>query len=171
MSPDTVSQEIVKNKVLELEEFLSIKDYEGKVVYTTTQEELEDVLVNILATGSYTKTFDLFKGKISLTYQSISEEDRMSGYKFMNKFTEDNKDKVSRIEYDSYMSKINIALQLVRVNINKVTTNISQGSLDDRMLLLAKTPEEQIRLYSKYLSIFANITSKAFMSEDILKNS
>lgn len=166
MSEETV----IQSKEDRLKEFLSIKDYEGKVVYTTTQEELEDVLVNILATGSYTKTFDLFKGKISLTYQSISEEDRMSGYKFMNEFTEKN-DKVSRIEYDSYMSKINIALQLVRVNINKVTTNISQGSLEDRILLLTKTPEEQIRLYSKYLSIFANITSKAFMSEDILKNS
>jgi len=166
-----VSEEtVIQSKEDRLKEFLSIKDYEGKVVYTTTQEELEDVLVNILATGSYTKTFDLFKGKISLTYQSISEEDRMSGYKFMNEFTEKN-DKVSRIEYDSYMSKINIALQLVRVNINKVTTNISQGSLEDRILLLTKTPEEQIRLYSKYLSIFANITSKAFMSEDILKNS
>jgi len=157
-------------KELELEEFLKIKDYNGDTVYTTSKEELDDVLVSILATGSFTKTFDLFNGKISLTYQSISQDERMNGYKFMSKYTEDHKD-ISKIEYDSYMANINIALQLIRVSINKNTTNISQGELSDRLMLLSKTPEDQIRLYSKYLSIFVNITAKAFASEDVLKNS
>ena len=166
----STEQELKTEKELQLEEFLKIKDYNGDVVYTTTKEELEDVLMSVLATGSFTKTFDLFNNKISLTYESISQEDRMKGYKFMSKYTEEHKD-ISKIEYDSYMANISIALQLIRVSINKNVTNISQGELSDRLLLLSKTPEDQIRLYSKYLSIFANITAKAFASEDVLKNS
>ena len=95
----------------------------------------------------------------------------MAGYHFINDFTNKEKDKLSRIEYDSYVAKVNIALQLVRTTINGATSNISQGTISDRMMLLVKTPEDQIRLYSKYLSIFANITAKAFSSEELLKNS
>jgi len=113
------TKEDLKKK--ELQEFLQIKDFEQKTVYTTTPEELEEVLVSILSTGSYTKTFELFGGKILLTYQSITEEERISGYKFLSEFTEKNKD-VSRIEYDAYMAKINIALQLVRTTINKIVS-------------------------------------------------
>ena len=168
MSEKQTTEEI---KAKELQEFLEIRDFQDKVVYTTTSKELDEVLTSILTTGVYTKTFDLFKGKISITFQSITEEERMSGYHFINDFTDKEKDKLSRIEYDSYVAKVNIALQLVRTTINGATSNISQGTISDRMMLLVKTPEDQIRLYSKYLSIFANITAKAFSSEELLKNS
>lgn len=89
----------------------------------------------------------------------------------MSEYVEKNKDKITQVEHDGYMSKINLALQLIRITINGNPTNISQSKVEDRILLFAKTPEDQIRLYSKYLSIFANITAKAFASEEILKNS
>ena len=168
MSEKQTTEEI---KAKELQEFLEIRDFQDKVVYTTTSKELDEVLTSILTTGVYTKTFDLFNGKISITFQSITEEERMAGYHFINDFTNKEKDKLSRIEYDSYVAKVNIALQLVRTTINGATSNISQGTISDRMMLLVKTPEDQIRLYSKYLSIFANITAKAFSSEELLKNS
>lgn len=153
------------------EEFFKIRDLRGEVLYTVTPEELEDALVQILSAGCYVKTFDVLGGKVKLTYTSISEKERLASYKMMREFQTDNKDNLSEIEMQAYTSKVNIACQLVRVQINNNTTNLSQGQVIDRIKLLDETPEEQLRLYNKYLAIFANITSKAFNSEDVLKNS
>lgn len=152
-------------------EFLKIRDYSGEVVYTSSLEELEKALTDILSTGSFTKTFNLWDGKIQLTYQSISEKERMQGYKLIREYTDKNKDNLSKIEHDAYQAKVNLALQLTRITVNKIPTNISQGQLEERILLLMDTAEDQIRLYGKYLSIFANITARAFSSEEVLKNS
>jgi len=152
-----------------VDEFLLIKNYEDKVLYTCTVEELEEVLISILSAGVYTKTFTLFNGKIELTYQSITDEERNKGYELIRTYTETNKDKLSRIQLDNYTSKVNLALQLVRIKTNGIGTNMQQGDLDERILLLTGQPEELLRLCSEKLAVFANITSKAFVSEDAIK--
>ena len=152
-----------------VDDFLQIKDFEDKVMYTCTPEELEEVLVSILSVGKYTKTFSLFKGKIELTYDSITDEERSRGYEYIRKYTEENKDNISRIELENYTTKVNLALQLARIKTNGIATNISQGSIDDRILLLKSQPEELLRTCSKYLAIFANITSKAFNTDGAIK--
>ena len=157
--------------VLNNEDFYKIKDLQDNLLYTTNSEELTDVLVNILSTGAYTKSFSLFGGKIELTYTSISEKDRMSGYDLIRKHADKNADNLSQVQLDAYNAKVNIALQLVRLKTNGNVTNLTQGTLEERVALLAEMPEEQIRLIQKHLMIFANITNKAFISEEYLKNS
>ena len=153
------------------EEFFKIHDMQGELIYTTNKEELTDVLVGILSSGSFTKTFSLFKGKIELTYQSITEKERMSGYDLIRLNADKLANNASQIQLDAFNAKVNMALQLVRLKVNNNTTPLSQGSLEDRVTLLTEMPEEQVRLINKYLMVFANITNKAFSSEDYLKNS
>lgn len=155
---------------IDLENFFKIEDIQGKLLYTTSEEELTEVLVSILTAGIYVKTFTLFGGKVELTYTSIAEKDRMAGYELMRLYTDKNKE-ISEIQMQAYNSKVNIALQLVRVKTGSGnTTNLTQGSLEERIALLTELGEEMVRLTSKYLMIFANITSKAFNSEDVIKN-
>ena len=155
---------------IKLEEFFKIKDINGNVLYTTSETELTDALVSILTTGAFVKTFTLFGGKIELTYTSIADKERISGYELMRLYSDNNKD-ISEIQMGAYNSKVNIALQLLRIKTNgNNTTNLAQGPLDERIVLLGELGEEMVRLTSKYLMIFANITSKAFNSEDVLKN-
>jgi hypothetical protein len=155
---------------IDLENFFKIEDIQGKLLYTTSEEELTEVLVSILTAGIYVKTFTLFGGKVELTYTSIAEKDRMAGYELMRLYTDKNKE-ISEIQMQAYNSKVNIALQLVRVKTGSGnTTNLTQGSLEERIVLLTELGEEMVRLTSKYLMIFANITSKAFNSEDVIKN-
>jgi len=153
------------------EEFYKIKNLQGEVLYTTNPEELTDVLVGILSTGSYTKTFSLFNGKIELTYSSITEKERMLGYDLIRTNADKNSEKISQIQLDAFNAKVNIALQLNRIKISNNSTNLTQGSLEERVTLLSEMPEEQIRLMNKHLMIFANITNKAFSSDEYLKNS
>lgn len=153
-----------------LDEFLKVYDYNNKVVYKTTKEELEDCLYSIISTGSFTKTFSLYGGKIELTYQSLTDKERATGYEAVRKYTVENKEKYSNIQLESYNAKVNIALQLIRTTSNGIPTSVRNGELEDRIALLSETPEDLLQLYSKYLGIFANITAKAFQSEDVIKN-
>ena len=147
-----------------------IRDINGEVIYTTTPEELEDVLVNILSAGSHVKTFSLYGGRLELTYTSISEKERMATYEAMRKYADANEGKISKVDMDSYSAKVNVAYQLIRIKTNGNTSNISQGPIEDRIELLRETPEDVVRVYSKYLMIFSNITAMAFNNEEILKN-
>lgn len=162
------AQEEVK-KESPLESFLKIKDIQDNVIYTTTVEELKDILSSVLLTGVYVKTFSLFNGMLELTYQSITDSERSKGYEMMRKFADANEN-TSRVILDSYTAKINIALQLVRISIKGNVTNVQNGSLEERVQLLSEFPEDTVRVCNKYLMIFANLTAKAFSSEEVLKN-
>lgn len=151
-------------------DFFEIKDYEGKIIYTTNVEELKDILIQILTLGAYTKTFDVFKDLYSLTFQTISERERISGYDLVRKFTEEHEN-TSRAILDTYSKNVNIALQLVRIKVKDNATQISQGEMEERIALIEELNEDQVRTISKYLMIFAVLTSKAFNSEEALKNS
>jgi hypothetical protein len=147
-----------------------IRDINGDVIYKVTPEELEEVLINILSSGAHVKTFSLYGGKLELTYTSISEKDRMFTYDEMKKYADKNEGKLSKIDMDSYSAKVNIAYQLIRIKTNGNVANIAGGPFEERMALLCETPEDVVRVYSKYLMIFANITAMAFNNEEILKN-
>ena len=90
------------------EEFFKIHDMQGELIYTTNKEELTDVLVGILSSGSFTKTFSLFKGKIELTYQSITEKERMSGYDLIRLNADKLANNASQIQLDAFNAKVNI---------------------------------------------------------------
>jgi hypothetical protein len=151
-------------------EFLEIRDYKGDLIYTCSEEEFEQIITDTLMLGRFTKTFSLLNGKIELTYETIFDKDRADGYKYIREYTTINKDKLSNVELESFTSKVNIILQLARIKNNGNTINLAQGALDERMALLGEAPELQVSLYSKWLSVFANITNKAFNYEDTLKN-
>ena len=162
-------EKVEVTKEEKLAEFLKIKDIQDNVIYTCTEPELQEVLQSILLTGSYTNTFSLYNGLLELTYQSITEAERIKGYEVMRDFA-DKHENASRVLMDAYSAKVNIALQLVRISIKGNVTNLTVGDLEERIKLLSELPEDTVRICSKYLMIFANITAKAFGSEDILKN-
>jgi hypothetical protein len=138
--------------------------------YITSKEELDNALVSILSSGSFTKTFSLFGGKLELTYTSISEDQRMKSYDFTRKYIEANKEAISKVMIDSYTARVNVASQLVRIKTNGHTTNLAQGSLDEKIQLLLETPEDVLRVYSQYLIVFAQIVNMAFSDDEALKN-
>ena len=148
----------------------NIRDIFGKTIYTTNEQELEEVLLGILSTGAYVKTFDLFNGKAQITYTTISELKRQKGYALLRDNIEANKENLSKAMADSYQVKVNIALQILRIKIDGHTTNLAEGSIEDRITYLGELPEEMLRLLSKHLMIFANITNMAFNREETLKN-
>jgi hypothetical protein len=150
--------------------FFEIKDYEGKVLYTTNIDELKDILIQILTLGTYTKTFEVFKDLYYLTYSTISEKERILGYDLVRQFTKDHED-TSRAIIDTYTKNTNIALQLVRIKIQNNTTQVSQGSIEERISFIEELNEDNVREISKWLMVFATLTSKAFNSEQALKNS
>lgn len=159
-------EDIKKEKLLE---FLTIKDADNSTVYTTTLSELETIVSDILSMGNYTKTFSILNGKLELTYATILEKDRQSGYEYVRVFTDKNKD-ASRIQIETYTSKINIALHTVRITSNDIPTNLSTGKLEERMVLLADLPEHVILSLDKYLRVFLTLVNRAFNSEDVIKN-
>ena len=168
-----MSEEV--NETIKVNDFMVIRDVMDQPIYTTNEEELTKVLIDILSLGTFTKTFSVFKGRLDMTFESISEKERMSGIDLVRKFVDGTKDKegdaqISQIQVEAYRAKVNIALQLVRIKSNGAVTNLREGSLEERVMLLSETPEDVLRTYSKYLMIFANLTAKAFNSEDILKN-
>lgn len=162
-SVESQNQEVKDN-------FFDVKDYEGVVIYTTNAEELKDILVQILTLGVYTKTFEVFKDLYSLTFQTISEKERIAGYDLVRIYTEKHEN-TSRAILDTYSKNVNIASQLVRIKVKDNATQVSQGSMEERVALIEELNEDQVRTISKYLMIFAILTSKAFQSDVALKNS
>lgn len=159
-----------KRKAQELEEFLSIKDMDGNLIHKTSKEELTNVLTSILTTGKFVKTFDPFNGLVKLTYESVSNEKRTKAYELVKTYADEHKD-TSRLILDAYTSKVNTALQLIRIEIGKSDPiNLSTVDMVERIKFLTEMPEETVNLASKYLMVFANITSRAFNSEEVLKN-
>ncbi len=151
------------------EEFLKIRNFDNEVVYSATEEELETILVSILMTGVYTKTFSIFGGKLEFTFKSITDDERNKTFDLMRTFGKANED-ASQLTISSYTTKVNLASQLTRITVNGQVIPISQAALDERLEALSEQPEELIRSAAKYLLIFQNLTNKAFTSEDILKN-
>lgn len=138
--------------------------------YVTSKAELEDILVSVLSAGSFTKTFVLFGGKLELTYTSISEEQRMKAYDLTRKYIEDNKDEISEVMVNAHTSRVNIASQLVRIKTNGHTTNLAEGSLEEKLRFLVEAPENVLHVYSQYLIIFAQLVNMAFRDDETLKN-
>jgi len=155
----------------ETDESLIIRDMlDDKKIYETSMEELTKVLTDVLSLGSFTKTFSLYGGKLELTYQTLSEGERMSGFENVRVYADKKKDNYSQAQLDAYRAKVNIALQLIRIKTNGSLINLAEGDLNDRIALLSETPEDVVRIYSKYLMVFANLTSRAFNSEEVIKN-
>jgi hypothetical protein len=175
MSEETkkTPEELEKEK---MEEFLKIYGVMGEVVYTTTTEELTKVLTDILTMGSFTKTFSIFNSRLEMTFESITEKERMNSYDLVRKFIDSNKSEkdgatqLSQAQIEAYRAKVNVALQLLRIKVSTSPINLREKPLEERIMFFSETPEDVMRTYSKYLMIFANITAKAFSSEDILKN-
>lgn len=152
-----------------LQDLLEIKDLNNDIMYTASIEEYEEVLDDILSSGEYVKTFELLKGRIKLTFKTITEKEQQDGYTFIRQHFVAN-EKLSPIERDTFTSKVNIAQQLIRIETGGIATPISNGNLKERLQMLDEQPGDLLRLISKYLTIFANITARAFNCEDALKN-
>ena len=147
-----------------------IRDINGNVIYTTNEAELEEALFGVLTSGAFVKTFSLFNGKVDLTFTTITDAKRMKGYELIRDNIEQYKDTLSKALIDSYNLKVNIGLQILRIKIDGHTTNLAEGSLEERIAYLSEMPEEMLRLLSKHLMVFVNITNMAFNREETLKN-
>ena len=153
----------------QLDSFLAIKDFNEEVVYTTTVDELKEVLTEILLGGAYTKTFTLYGGLLELTFSTVNDKERNESYSLIRKFAKENED-ASRMMADSYSSKTNIACQLLRVKIKDTVTNLRSIDISERILFLEQLEEDIIRTMSKYLIVFSTLSFKAFESDKVIKN-
>lgn len=152
-----------------LEEFLTIKDQNDTVLYKTSTDELQNIVSDVLSMGSYTHEFTLLNGKLVLVYTTILEKDRQFGYEQIRAFTNKNEN-ASRIQIETFTSKVNLALHTVRIISNDVPTNLTTGKFEERLVLLGDLPEQLLLSLDKYLRVFLNLVNRAFNSEDIIKN-
>lgn len=166
---DAVAQEQVKETVDA--ERLQIKDLMGNILYTTNDTELEDILHKILLSGSYTKTFTLLKGMLSLTYVTLTDEERAKVYEHLKEWGKTHED-ATNVQIDSYSSKASVAAQLTRIEVKNGggAQNIASIPFEERIAYLSSLPEHIITAASKYLMVFMGITNRAFTEEAPIKN-
>lgn len=142
-----------------------------KVIYESSEKEYSDIVESILLAGSFKKSFELMKGKLILTYTTIPDSKRRDGLDLMKDFGKANPD-CTGSQIDHYTSKLNIALQLDRIQVGGPTgvINLAQETINQRMAFLDEQPEDIVRIASKYLIVFRQLINNAFNYSETLKN-
>lgn len=146
-------------------------DEDKKIIYESSEDEYSNIVESILLTGAYKKSFELLKGKLILTYTTITDSKRREGYELMKDYGKANPDSTGS-QIDHYTSKLNIALQLDRIQIGGSTglVNLAQESVNARIQFLDEQTEDVVRLASKYLMVFRKLINNSFNYSETLKN-
>lgn len=145
---------------------MQISSISGELLYTTNRQELDDCFYSILALMSWNKTFSI--GKVSLTFSTISNEDKMS---LLRKAQEWGKEeKASEQMFDEYMNKLNLAYYLSYIEINGNGINLKEKDLKDRLALLSMNAEDALKFYGTYVYVFQEIIRLSLLSQISLKN-
>lgn len=164
MSSETVNQEETKPQVNEFE----IRSISGELLYTTTQQELDDCFYNILSLMSWTKTFTI-GNKVKLTFSTITDKTKHELLKSVQTWADENK--ASANMFDSYLNKVNLAHYLSYIEMNNSAINLREKSVNDRIEFLGENAEDALKFYGTYQFVFIEIVRKSLLNQINLKNS
>lgn len=149
-------------------EAFKITSKDGKVLYTTSQEELDECFYSVIALSSWSKTFAV-GSKLKLTFSTISDDQKMELLASMRVWAD--KNDASSNMFDQQLNKVNLAYYLSYIEINGSTINLREKKMDERIVYLGSMTEAALTLYGTYIFVFLEIIRLALIGELSLKNS
>ena len=145
-----------------------INSADGRLLYTTSQTELDDCFYAIIALSSWTKTFTVGT-KLKLTFNTISDDDKMKLLGTMKKWASEND--ASSNMFEQQLNKQNMAYYLSYIEIVGDAINLRDKDMEKRMQFLGTMTESALQLYGTYLFVFLEILRKALLNQVNVKNS
>ena len=152
---------------VETKQNLNITSKDGQLLYTTTQEELDECFYSIIGLMSFTKTFNV-GSKLKLTYTTITDDQKMKLLKSMKEWAGSND--ASSTMFDQMLNKLNLANYLSYIEMNGDGINLREKDLDKRLEYLGSMAEGALQLYGTYEFVFLEIIRMALLSQVSLKN-
>jgi hypothetical protein len=145
-----------------------IESRDGKLLYKTSQVELDDCFYSIIALMSWAKTFEVGT-KLKLTFTTISDDQKMELLASMKKWAEVND--ASSNMFDQQLNKTNLAYYLSYIDVDGSAINLREKSVAERIEFLGTMAEGALTLYGTYIFVFLEIIRKALLGQVSLKNS
>ena len=145
-----------------------ITSKDGQVLYTSSQNELDECFYSVIALMSWTKTFTVGK-KLKLTFTTITDNQKMELLSVMKKWAE--QEDASNNMFDQHLNKLNLAHYLSYIEIDSNGINLREKEVDKRMEYLGSMPEAALQLYGTYQFVFLEIIRKALLNQVNVKNS
>jgi len=152
---------------VDLEAEFKILSTDNKLLYKTSQTELDECFYSVIALMSWAKTFEVGK-KLKLTFTTISDDQKMELLGSMKKWAETNN--ASSNMFDQQLNKTNLAYYLSYIEIDSNPINLREKTIEDRMKFLGTLPEGALTLYGTYIFTFLEIIRKALISQISVKN-
>jgi hypothetical protein len=162
MAEDTVKDEVVKPTQFD---FYSI---DGTLMYTSNQEEFDDVFFSIIALGVWTKTFEVGT-RLKLTFTTISESKKMDLLSKVKTWSDGLK--ATSQMFDQYLTKVNLCNYLSTIEIDKSIVNLREAKDDERFDTVSQQAEQALSLYGSWLYVFQEIIRRSLTAQVALKNS
>jgi len=129
----------------------------GEVIFRADQELYTRIVTDILTVGNYVHTFNIFEGKLTATFKTISAPERIELF-----------NKVKDIENGYEADMIMLTHYLDRIKWNGADIQIA--GTDDGENKLRLLPELVMNKIIQYYGVFLSLTNNAFEQDDVVKN-
>ena len=159
--------EVKQTEVDPMEEF-KVYSADGKLLYVSSQEELDDCFYSIISLMSYTKTFNV-GSKLKLTFSTISEAKKMDLLTKMREWTKTS-DSSSQM-FDQQLNKMNLAYYMSYIDMDSNGINLKEKDDKARLEYFDLMAEPAMNLYGTYQYVFMELVRKALINQVSLKNS
>ena len=165
---ENVKENESKKVEVKIDPDLQFIEQGGRKLYESTQEEFDDCFYQVLALGSFVKTFTI-GSKLELTFMTISQNERMQLYDELQKWGESTK--LSKAMFEIETKKRELSHYLTSLSIDGNLINLREGKPEDRLSMLSGMADQAIDYYSLYLWVFLELVRRSLMAKNALKNS
>ena len=149
-----------------------IRNQAGKLLFVGSEELYTKIITDVITQGCYTHTFDIFDGKLSATFRSLTESKRTELLKHV-KSTFDVSNEVN-LEAQANNDTLALAYYLQGIKMDGVEVPVASKQNEDveaKMNGLKALPSAVVDKLIQYYTVFSVLMSRAFNSDDVVKNS
>lgn len=168
---DKTPEEIAAEKKAAEEEAarekMRVYSKDGKRLYETNQQELDDVFFNVVALGAWTKTF-VVGPYLKLTYSTITNDQKMELLESIKAWSE--KAEASPNMFDEKLNVFNLSYYLAHIELKDDLINLNERKPEDRRKFFGSLADPSLTLYGTYLFVFLEIIRLALLDKVALKN-
>lgn len=148
-------------------EGIPVKLPNGTPVYYITQEEKDEAFYGVIALMSWSKTFTIPEKKMSLTFTTISDEEK---HALLARVKDWAKNDPTTNQFENYMTKIQLAYYLSAIEMNGNLINLRDQDIEKRIEYFGRMVEQSLIFYNMYYVIFMEIVRNCLMDPLVLKN-
>jgi len=145
-----------------------IKTREGKVLFTASPDIYRDIVTQVLMSGRYVHTFEIFKEpRLEVTFRTISEKERikfLASIKGIDDSTLEGSAKANLLQLINYTLQLNVGDSDIPITVDNPEN--AEKVLEKFMLLPSNVADTLL----SYFNVFMVLVSKAFDRNDLLKN-